>query len=120
MPSIFHFHIRVRRLRAKTFVAFLGLHWFDHRTIPCLRAFPNAASGPGSAPPVPDDPLLSGATDTKKEEGDGVEGGVVKANKGMILRKSVEYIRCARPFPTRSIPTLQLLHVEFSGICNSS
>jgi hypothetical protein len=36
---------------------------------------------------------------TKKEEGvggagvEGVEGGVVKANKGMILRKSVEYIR---------------------------
>jgi hypothetical protein len=25
------------------------------------------------------------------------EGGVVKANKGMILRKSVEYIRCASP-----------------------
>ena len=32
----------------------------------------------------------------KKEEGeekDGDAGGVIKANKGMILRKSVEYIR---------------------------
>lgn len=34
---------------------------------------------------------------TKKEEGaddkDGDAGGAIKANKGMILRKSVEYIR---------------------------
>ncbi|KAF9057108.1 helix-loop-helix DNA-binding domain-containing protein [Panaeolus papilionaceus] len=29
----------------------------------------------------------------EKEDGEGGEGGVVKANKGMILRKSVEYIR---------------------------
>ena len=28
-----------------------------------------------------------------KEEGDGESGAVVKANKGMILRKSVDYIR---------------------------
>ena len=34
-----------------------------------------------------------------KEEngGDGESGGVVKANKGMILRKSVEYIRYGFP-----------------------
>ncbi|KAJ7749206.1 helix-loop-helix DNA-binding domain-containing protein [Mycena metata] len=67
----------------------------------------NAGQSPGS----PDDALLSptaggpGAGDwplvlpgAKKEaaddEGkDGKEGAVVKANKGMILRKSVEYIR---------------------------
>ena len=31
--------------------------------------------------------------DSGKESKDGKEGGAVKANKGMILRKSVEYIR---------------------------
>ena len=29
----------------------------------------------------------------KEESGEGDGGGVVKANKGMILRKSVDYIR---------------------------
>jgi len=33
------------------------------------------------------------ATTTKGGAGVAEEGGVVKANKGMILRKSVEYIR---------------------------
>jgi len=33
------------------------------------------------------------ATTTKGGAGGAEEGGVVKANKGMILRKSVEYIR---------------------------
>jgi len=47
------------------------------------------------------DPLLPMSPAEKKEAGikeeggsaTGEEGGVVKANKGMILRKSVEYIR---------------------------
>ncbi|KAJ7908651.1 helix-loop-helix DNA-binding domain-containing protein [Mycena leptocephala] len=68
------------------------------------------AQGQGQSPGSPDDALLSptsggnGAGDwplvlpgTKKETDDdgkdGKEGAVVKANKGMILRKSVEYIR---------------------------
>lgn len=48
---------------------------------------PNPANSPTDGP---------GETVTKKEEGeekDGENGGVIKANKGMILRKSVEYIR---------------------------
>ena len=41
-----------------------------------------------------------------KEEngGDGESGGVVKANKGMILRKSVEYIRYGFPFSSSFYP----------------
>ena len=35
--------------------------------------------------------------DSGKESKDGKEGGAVKANKGMILRKSVEYIRYVFP-----------------------
>ena len=39
-------------------------------------------------------PASEGGTGTGGGAGDkGQEGGVVKANKGMILRKSVEYIR---------------------------
>ncbi|KAF8880463.1 helix-loop-helix DNA-binding domain-containing protein [Gymnopilus junonius] len=58
-------------------------------------ASPSAlAASPGLVDPA--DPLLPSATpekkDSVKEEGQD-EGGVVKANKGMILRKSVEYIR---------------------------
>lgn len=51
---------------------------------------------PGGAPPTSpiDDPLLGNIDKDKKEDSADVEGGVVKANKGMILRKSVEYIRC--------------------------
>ena len=63
---------------------------FFYRSESLLIAF--LASGSGNGPPI-DDPLLIGGTETKKEEAEGVEGGVVKANKGMILRKSVEYIR---------------------------
>lgn len=50
------------------------------------------------------EPLLPTPTGEKgvKEEGDG-EGGVVKANKGMILRKSVEYIRYAAHSQLRSM-----------------
>ena len=47
---------------------------------------PNPANSPVDGP---------GEGVTKKEEDDkeGEAGGVIKANKGMILRKSVEYIR---------------------------
>ena len=48
---------------------------------------PNPANSPTESP---------SETIAKKEEADDKEGdagGVIKANKGMILRKSVEYIR---------------------------
>jgi hypothetical protein len=41
--------------------------------------------------PASDDPMA--LVETKKEDVTETENGVVKANKGMILRKSVEYIR---------------------------
>lgn len=52
----------------------------------------------GNTAPLSPNPASSPIeeTVTKKEEGDekdGEAGGVIKANKGMILRKSVEYIR---------------------------
>ncbi len=49
--------------------------------------------------PAGDDAMLPSAGGERREgkEEDG-EGGVVKANKGMILRKSVEYIRCVFSF----------------------
>ncbi|KAF8168895.1 helix-loop-helix DNA-binding domain-containing protein [Pholiota molesta] len=64
----------------------------------------NGSGGNGSGSPASPglldgaEPLLpiplgdKGAPKDAKDEGDG-ENGVVKANKGMILRKSVEYIR---------------------------
>lgn len=76
----------------------------------CFSAPPNAKDpGTSVTPPITEDALVpktvrekpSGSDDgmLKQEKDDdgtsllGSDGQVVKANKGMILRKSVEYIR---------------------------
>ena len=72
-------------------------------TLVCLFSFPfsfRISLSAGSSPHL-DDPILSPISPVdvvpglKKEDDVPAvsEGGVVKANKGMILRKSVEYIR---------------------------
>jgi hypothetical protein len=50
----------------------------------------DGVGGPGTSPPSASEEHQG----AKGGAGSGGEGGVVKANKGMILRKSVEYIRC--------------------------
>ena len=49
---------------------------------------------PGTSPPSASEGVEQG----QGGKGASTEGGVVKANKGMILRKSVEYIRLVLPF----------------------
>ncbi|KAJ7484237.1 helix-loop-helix DNA-binding domain-containing protein [Mycena latifolia] len=90
----------------------------------CLLEGGAQTSAQGQSPGSPDDALLSpttggaGAGDwplvlpgAKKEAADddgkegGKEGAVVKANKGMILRKSVEYIRYLQQLVTAHGPS---------------
>ena len=61
-----------------------------------------AVGAPGTSPPSASEGVEQG----HGGKGSSAEGGVVKANKGMILRKSVEYIR--------------LVFVSFFGGCDIS
>ncbi|KAF8997498.1 helix-loop-helix DNA-binding domain-containing protein [Cyathus striatus] len=66
------------------------------------------ASANGAVPAA----VASSAQDKKDEDAD---GGVVKANKGMILRKSVEYIRFVPSFPSNT----PITYLNLKGICNN-
>ena len=85
-----------------------------------------AASTQTPTSPTPDDVLLgnlipegaaqaAAGEDSGKSEGAGET--IVKANKGMILRKSVEYIRCVHSF--LPLTAICMLIKTDTGTCNS-